>query len=250
MNSCNLTFLFSYFSGVDPKDKHWDKFSFDIGGPVEEIMVSVDSSEVMINIPPGGYTIASLRKEDIFSVNNPPEFVCNNNQNYTRKSDCTQKCMKNRLDCFCERFGSSNERRKPICSPWELSKCTPEKDDTFSSCFDTCLEPCHTERLNIRTRTLDFDPVLLSFKPQFLGNLSLESFMSKRAIIEIAYEKMEYTEIRQFFAMTEVGLVSNMGGIMGLLLGGSMLTLIHFVVFALRQCCMCKSERELKIATL
>ena len=58
-----------------------------------------------------------------------------------------------------------------------------------------------------------------------------EEIMKNRGILTLQYDKLEYTYIRQFYSMTMMDVVANFGGYMGLFLGGSLLSILHSILY-------------------
>ncbi len=112
-------------------------------------------------------------------------------------------------------------------------------------CINACLAECEMQKYCIRSVSSAFDALAVS---RLLGgNLSkeeLESFMSTHSIVHVAFEHFEFTEVIQYFPVTLGTLMSNLGGLLGLLLGGSVLTLVHAFMFLLQRILTAASYRS------
>ncbi len=124
---------------------------------------------------------------------------------------------------------------REVCSPWDL-----QQTNTLSvnpvKCFYTCPKECESEKYSIRSVSSAFDAQAVS---RLLGGsiskVELEWFMSTHSIVHVAFEQFEYTEVIQYFPLTLGTLMSNVGGLLGLLLGGSVLTLVHALMYLMHR---------------
>ncbi len=136
----------------------------------------------------------------------------------------------------CQPFGMHDRNKdREVCSPWDL-----QQSNRFSynpmGCFNACPKECETEEYSIRSVSSAFDAQAVSgFLGGNIGKVELEWFMSTHSIIHVAFEKFGYTEVIQYFPLTLGTLMSNVGGLLGLLLGGSVLTLVHALMFLLQR---------------
>ena len=85
-------------------------------------------------------------------------------------------------------------------------------------CVDECPIECHTVSYSVRTN---------------LGssiNLS-NTLWPGESLVNIYYEKFEYTAVKQVAEITPENLFGNIGGIFGLLIGGSVISAAEIIEF-------------------
>lgn len=58
--------------------------------------------------------------------------------------------------------------------------------------------------------------------------------MKHTIILDVYFEKLEYTMVKHYRAMSVHGFIANLGGHYSLWLGGSIITLVQFLVFVSR----------------
>ncbi len=135
----------------------------------------------------------------------------------------------------CQRFGLHDQSKdKPVCSPWDLQ---PNNiTENMVRCLAACPTECEFDKFDVRSTPMAFDEKAVS---ELLGgnvsDVELEQYMSTHSIVHMSFDHFEYTEIVQYLPMTLGTLMSNVGGLFGLLLGGSVLTLVHTLIFLLQR---------------
>ncbi len=135
--------------------------------------------------------------------------------------------VENGVKCRCRQLDfQPRSVTKPVCSPWKsVGNCnaTGRAHQCMSECHDSCTQ----DRLDIKKTSLNIDKQVL--QGLLGGNLTdseLAWFIENHTVVHIAYHGSEYTEINQYFLMKFGTLMSNFGGMLGLLLGASVLTVL------------------------
>ncbi len=135
-----------------------------------------------------------------------------------------------------------------MCSPWDLQQ-PYSSTQKAAGCLEACQLECKLEKFDVRSIPMAFDEKAVS---RLLGgnysDAELKRFMSTHSIVHVAFGHLEYTEVIQYFPMTLGTLMSNVGGLFGLLLGGSVLTLVHALMFLLQRLLTAASWKRGSIA--
>ncbi len=134
----------------------------------------------------------------------------------------------------CQRFGMHDRNKfQRVCSPWDLPKVSKSSYNPLE-CINDCPVQCEIEEFDVRSIPMAFDDIAVS---RLLGgnltDVELQGFMATHSVVHVAFNSFRYTEITQYFPLTLGTLMSNVGGLFGLLLGGSVLTLVHALMFLL-----------------
>ncbi len=194
-------------------------------------------SAVMRAIPFRKYVEVNLGQSQFSSVNDPPSFICNASSNYSQ-SACFKACndASSSTRCTCQRFGlHALNKRIPVCSPWDIVHYCPFAA-SGEKCRNMCPAGCTVNKYEVHTTSMDFDKKVLT--KLLGGNRStenLEWFVENHSVIHVAYTQFEITEITQYFALSAGTLLCNFGGLFGLFLGGSVLTVVHALMFIIGQ---------------
>ncbi len=135
----------------------------------------------------------------------------------------------------CQRFGLHDQSKdKPVCSPWDLQPNNMAQNTL--GCLAVCPADCELDKFDARSIPMAFDEKAVSgLLGGNLSDIELEQYMSTHSIVHVSFDRFEYTEVVQYFPMTLGTLMSNVGGLFGLLLGGSVLTLVHALIFLLQR---------------
>lgn len=162
------------------------------------------------------------------------------NANYSQSS-CKYDCVAREFAAICNCLPPT-DRSLYIQSAFNVTEgfcrykhlqCIKEKvhgnstvTDRISSCRDQCFVPCKDWRYDVRTTSM---------------NLYQAGFDPKEPVqdiiyVTVAYSHMEYSKYTQADSMEPDDLVANLGGQIGLWLGGSMMTLIQIPLFLFAFC--------------
>ncbi len=194
-------------------------------------------------IPQGVHHTLTLKRNVFHSVSNPPKFYCKDDPAYS-ESKCYRECTSRPMikACNCSMIDLGLGKRK-TCTPCGLLECNQKPEmlnvtskSLLAQCEPECPLACQQGRYSITPTHAPFSRVLLTH--QWKNDTRVEELMNHRAVLELVYDKMDYTEVRKFFSMTPRTLLSNFGGVLGLFLGASFISLIHAVVFFLKSCCL------------
>ncbi len=121
--------------------------------------------------------------------------------------------------CKCRKLATrvvdNGYQRTPVCSPWELKACQQaNQDDEKETCIKKCLNPCTQDKLEVTFTSALFDiEAVAIFMKDIEPNVT--NFIKNYAVARIAYETLEYTEIKHVVAMSFGTLMSNFGGLFG-----------------------------------
>ena len=142
--------------------------------------------------------------------------------------------------------------RYPVCTPQQLYECliretyrkaadyTAEYHGSiFNYCAEKCKHPCHYWEY-YPTVTLTKFPST-SILSKWLNRSNLHNYI----LLEVFYERLEYTTVKHLYSMSPQQFISNLGGQLGLWVGGSILTLTQIIMFLLERL----SEKKENICT-
>ncbi len=229
-----------YLRGLTPDEMDTYTFPLETEG---YFGVFIDVPGSIFKFPFGKFTNLVVKKTKISSVNNPPKYVCNSDMKYSFYG-CYIPCMNKDDKCECEQLDSHLFKTpdRPVCSPWEAHKCREQSEKNLSlsraaECEKKCPQPCTTEKFESKIVQASIDPKMLGVflrNQQFADIGDAKEYVNSFAMVRVSYEQLEYTEIRQKFAMSITDLMSNFGGLFGLFLGGSVLSVVHALVFVVR----------------
>ncbi len=198
----------------------------------------------------GSYTILALNKVSYEAVNNPPEYVCKEQTEGYNQPDCIFMCSVDNLAIqkrLCRPWFALGRKvavydpEFPVCDPWmfreegnEISTLSKTEIEAMAEkCLYQCPEPCVHVRWKTHTRRVS------KLSKMMLSNLwnstrKAEEIVENRALLGIFIERLEETRIRQYFSFSLEMLVGQIGGFVGLFLGGSLISIIHVIVFTLQ----------------
>ncbi len=215
------------------------------GGDDHVLILGSFKSNELISVPNQGYTEIKIKLTKVKFLNNPPHRVCEATKGYTQ-GDCYNLCMnssdsdqehvENDGECRCLQIGfQPRNMTKPVCSPWKSAQnCNDISGSRANQCYAGCPYSCEVDRLDIQKTSLNIDnQVLAGLLGGNLSDSELAWFIEKHSIVRIVYHGGEYTEISQYFVVNFGTLMSKLGGLIGLLLGASVLTVLHTLVFVL-----------------
>lgn len=168
-------------------------------------------------------------------MNDPPRYECLDHKidNYSHVA-CLDACpfeiAQNK--CGCSHPGASYVTNLPSCTAYEMFTCVMSPSnflvDRMERCRKRCLPRCnywqYAAQLSYTTFPSKDAENLTSSKEQW-------EKMKNSIILDVYYERFEYTVIKHYPAMTVHSFIANVGGQYSLWLGGSILTLIQVVVF-------------------
>ena len=79
---------------------------------------------------------------------------------------------------------------------------------------------------------------------------NITEFKDRYVSLQVYFETLQYTVIEQLPAMTLVGLLSNIGGQLGLFLGASLITICEIGDFLASLCLkICRKKKQVAIST-
>jgi Amiloride-sensitive sodium channel len=136
------------------------------------------------------------------------------------KSDCYERSYM--LPCYgCMSFGffmqqPDDPKDIPFCSIYSEKDCTLSEADIGKVCQRKCRPKCSHVSYDVMSTTVRFD----------VANSSTETILSLR--LDVDNGMLTFEEITVY---TIDSLVANLGGVLGLYLGGSVMTLVQLVFF-------------------
>ncbi|XP_046846681.1 acid-sensing ion channel 4-A-like [Xenia sp. Carnegie-2017] len=188
-------------------------------------------------VMPGSHVYASITRQRTISLKSPYKTMCEDKKlpgvkKYTIAA-CYEVCKQNYIakSCKCQPYYMRDIKYKS-CNVKEYINCVFPLEEIHSISLDykcECSESCDS---------MKYDPYLSygSF-PNFASaalystseNTTLETFRRNLLAIDIFYEDLNYKVLRQDPAYTLQSLLGEIGGLMGLFLGASILTMMEFV---------------------
>lgn len=189
-------------------------------------------------IPTGTHTLMPLRAVKYEFKNDPPRYEClqNGTTRLTSALECFDDCFfeSGMRACNCTQVTRANSR---------ISSCTPKK---LYGCFLPSIrkefhrDPNFYNRCRARCKSdctyWEYQPTV-SFAYFSLRGLehhlptNVTAEWNKRLVLDIFYEKLEYTLIKHFASMTPNSFIANLGGQLSLWIGGSVISLIQLLIF-------------------
>jgi len=109
--------------------------------------------------------------------------------------------------------------------------------DRISQCRDQCNVPCKDWRYDVRTTSMSL----------YQAGFDPKQPVSDIIYVTVAYSHMEFSKYTQADSMEPDDLVANLGGQIGLWLGGSMMTLIQIPLFLVAFCGVSFMKRTQKV---
>lgn len=212
-------------------------------------------------------------------MNDPPRFECleRASSNYSRV-DCFDTCFMEAAQNACQCVIVTNMKKNslPACTTYQYYFCiyfklkeqfSKEKDTEgyFYRCRQRCTPRCTYHQY---TSFISYSKFPSDDAKRFTVSEAEWTRMKNTIIIDIYYEKLEYTLIKHYRAMTIhvssccldriypvsaclafQGFIANLGGQYSLWLGGSILTLVQLLVFLVNYlfwtCCNGKIKKKL-----
>lgn len=175
------------------------------------------------------------------------------NYSYTTdgcRFDCAQRIILQECNCllaFDRSFFSRHiSSRLPICTANEVQKCASDVIENrnrseIHACTSNCYPPCVSWEYSTSVSSAKFpsNALLKSYKktnsPNEMNFLSrpLNEWAENYILLDIAFDRMEYTKVEQEWSLTTAMMISDLGGLFGLWVGGSLFSVIQLVTFLL-----------------
>ncbi len=179
----------------------------------------------------------------------PQNTFCRKPTNGYKRLDCILACMMKHLGYTGQPCRTVNKYGRrvgvydptfPVCDPWMLreqisvptSKNPTIGMDALEECTQQCPEPCILIRWEARVlRASKLSKVVLS--KLWNSTEKAVEIVENQALLSIYMERLQETRIRQYFSFSLEMLVGQIGGFIGLFLGGSLISIVHVFVFTL-----------------
>lgn len=143
---------------------------------------------------------------------------------------CPWEVAQNR--CGCSHPAASFPTKLPSCTTDQLYTCLLSPKNFRNSLMDDCRKQC-LPRCNYWQYAAALS--YTNFPSRDAENLTKSKDeweqMKNSIILDVYYERFEFTVIKHYPAMTVDSFIANIGGQYSLWLGGSILTLIQLLVF-------------------
>ncbi|XP_072039719.1 acid-sensing ion channel 1C-like [Amphiura filiformis] len=203
-------------------------------------------------VPPGYYAFMAIRKEMFMNLE-PPWGKCNRSKTleyydkYTLSGcfiECRLTLIFEKCECRPIRYPGIAE----VCTPYQTATCVKDVLSEFKSGslgICECPVACnHTEYVtSISYGAVPSQSVADEAYQHF--NETLEYQRMNFVVIDIFYEALNFQSFKENKAMTVSTLISNIGGNVGLFLGGSILTFAEIIDYVLLKCCgLCSAEKK------
>lgn len=181
-------------------------------------------------------------------MNDPPRYECvlADESNYSQMA-CLDRCPWEHAQniCGCSHPAASYPSKLLSCTTAEVFGCLlktfPNQsfiDNLLASCRSKCKPRCKYWQY---ATAISYARFPLEHANKFVISDEEWSKMKNSIILDVYYERSEYTVIKHFSSMTVHSFIANIGGQYSLWLGGSVLTLIQVVVFLIQysftRCC-------------
>lgn len=188
-------------------------------------------------------------------MNDPPRYECvmADDDNYSQMA-CLDRCPWEHAQnmCGCSHPAASYPSKLLSCTTSEVFGCLlktfPNQtfiDNLLASCRRKCKPRCKYWQY---AAAISYAKFPLQQANKFAAVDDEWSKMQNSIILDVYYERSEYTVIKHFSAMTVHSFIANIGGQYSLWLGGSILTLIQLFVFliqySLARCCGSTKSRN------
>lgn len=183
-------------------------------------------------IPAGVHALMPLRSVLYNFVNMPPRYRCveEEEENYVPEQ-CIDQCVFDlpQRYCNCSHL-TSTQHRLAACTPYQLYSCLYKQVEllrnttVFRACRQKCRPPC--------TYWEYYPTVSYAYFP---GEAHIDyhglADMRGHVVLNVFYERLEYPVVKHVPAMSVPQFVANLGGQLGLWVGGSVLTLAQMLIF-------------------
>ena len=179
------------------------------------------------------------------AVSNPPQFICSPELNFEQKSQCRISCvldMVNDLPCSYEELRIADYKiagSKPYCDPWTMERyfgflqnngSYALLEERVRECEKACPTTCSKIYYSTTLRGVSrFSKYKLS--KMWNSKEKAEEIIGNYGVLTVGLERLDQITFRQYFSQTPEMLVGQLGGLLGLFLGGSLISLFHMVVF-------------------
>lgn len=121
-----------------------------------------------------------------------------------------------------------------ICTPHEAVHCLQaavESNPLVHQCAQNCLPECHQTQYRTSVSTADLESISWHGQSQ--------SQVDNRLIVDIFFSKIQRTNVREIYIVTPDGLISQVGGLLGIFLGASMITAVQLIMYWISLCLHC-----------
>lgn len=164
----------------------------------------------------------------------------NGNQNEYTQLLCFSGCFQNLFieNCGCQEMYFATFEGFALCTNDTQYYCTDgylADIETLKFCFEECPLECSGMWIDKTVSTNQFSITKYQelfkkyIKKQEITNVNANGSFEEIAIINIYYKKLGYTQVNEFPKTLFVDLLSSIGGIGGLFLGISVLTLVELL---------------------
>ncbi|XP_068741189.1 degenerin del-1-like [Montipora capricornis] len=213
---------------------------------------SYDLDKSSIFVAPGTSVSMALSVQNITRLDKPYNSGarCIHDRRYSQKA-CLKQClaqkMNNECDCVPIKFiREANKINGSICDPFNITEndCLSRSRDGLSNedctCYPACLQInfLQTVSSSVWPSKTQMPSVLemLNMTGKRAAEVvkNLEKARDNMALVNIYYDSMTVTHIKQTPAMTWTTLLGDVGGQLGLFIGCSLITLVEFFGLFLR----------------
>ncbi|XP_074641022.1 bile acid-sensitive ion channel-like [Tubulanus polymorphus] len=210
-------------------------------------------------LSPGTYAIGALKLDKKTNLPKPYGNCAEKKLRYEDRyslAGCELECEADIIanNCQCRPlFTSSYRRNIRVCEPYDVKMCmmpllnNADYITAFKSCYNSCGTACKEEIYDINLSFSSFPNRHAADALQTALNLSANYVRDNIIYLNLYYPRLSYTSFNQEKATTRSQLISDFGGMMGLCVGASVLTVCEFIEFAFvkifKWCCS-KSEDD------
>ncbi|XP_046846673.1 acid-sensing ion channel 1-like isoform X2 [Xenia sp. Carnegie-2017] len=189
-------------------------------------------------VMPGSHVYASITRQRTISLKSPYKTMCEDKKlpgvkKYTIAA-CYEVCKQNYIakSCKCQTFYMRDIKYKP-CNVKQYLNCVYPLEEKYSSSSNSskceCPESCDSMKYNVYLSYGSFPSNASATLYAATENTTSQNFRTNMVAIDVFYEDLIYKVLRQVPAYTLQSLLGEIGGLMGLFLGASILTMMEFV---------------------
>ena len=200
--------------------------------------VRFDPDEPGIKLAPGSAFDVTITEEQYSILSTPynkhdcvgPEYKMeeqSDNSSYSQPL-CNVLCAEETRHHVCNCTVVPDEEDEEICSVGQFFDC----QETFKPCY--CPPLCHSSEYDPHVSFSRYPNNLDMSTAEYLGleELEIRAMRRRYVALRVYFRSMRVTSIKQSPAMQAWDIFSNVGGLFGLFMGASILTLLEFCDFA------------------
>lgn len=222
--------------------------------PHSPMKPSLPSSEGVL-VPPGSISFVSLRRNEIANLKKPYGLCADTEVGYSMTM-CLDLCGDKLIlaSCGCvPRPSTLSSVNSPTCTR-AYDSCVNKARSTFATTANAescgCPISCSDVTFDMRVSSAAFNTDSVNLRamapPPIVkqGDAAFINWLKTRVFLYLYYEELNTISIEQQVAQDFPTFFGNLGGLLGLLLGMSFMTLFEFVEYSTQMCTLCCCSRR------